>query len=128
MKHTKISIVLQVTALLFLIIIGYLTFRSSTNWKIISSELNKAQKKINTSKDAIAATQSELENFRVKFEQMKTQKDLIIHKRDSLILSFQRKNAKDWTELQRIKDSIKLNTNRLVKDRVVLNSLFGLKE
>jgi len=128
MKNTNISIILQILALLFLIIIGYVIFHFSTNWKIISSELNKTRKELSTSKEVITATKSRLENSRKEFEQMKIQKDLIIHKRDSLILSFQRKNAKDWTELQHIKDSIKLNNNRLVKDRALLNGFFGLEK
>ncbi|MEW7289078.1 hypothetical protein [Aquimarina sp. 2304DJ70-9] len=126
MKNTNIGIILQVIALLFLIAIGYLIFNSNANWKTITVELNKAKEELNISKDVITATKFQLENSKKEFVQMKAQKDLIIHRRDSLILSFKRKNAKDWTDLQRIKDSIQRTNDRLAKDRVVLEGLFGL--
>ncbi|WP_024768072.1 hypothetical protein [Aquimarina macrocephali] len=128
MKNINISLILQIVALFFLLVIGYLIFNSSDNWKIVSSELDKAQKELKVSQEVIITTKSQLENSRKEFEQMKSQKDLIIHKRDSLILSFKRKNAKDWDELQRIKDSIKLTNDRLAKDRAVLDDLFGMEE
>ncbi|KAA1243032.1 hypothetical protein [Aquimarina sp. RZ0] len=124
----NITIILQILALLFLIIIGYLIFNSSTNWKIITSELEKAKEELKVSKNVITVTKSQLENSRKEFEQMKLQKDLIIHRRDSLILAFKRKNAKDWNDLQHIKDSIKLTNDRLAKDRLVLDDLFGLNK
>ncbi|WP_108804929.1 hypothetical protein [Aquimarina sp. Aq107] len=128
MKNTTTSLILQIVALLFLVVIGYLIFNSSSNWKILSSELNKAKEELKQSKEVIATTKSQLESSRKEFEQMKTQKDLIIHKRDSLILSFKRKNAKDWSELERIKDSIKLTNDQLAKDRAILNSVFGIEQ
>ncbi|WP_340200010.1 hypothetical protein [Ascidiimonas sp. W6] len=128
MQNTHISLILQVIALLFLIIIGYLIFNSSTNWQIVTSELNKAKEELRISKDATILAKSQLESSKKEFKQMKAQKDLIIHRRDSLILTFKRKNAKDWTDLQRIKDSIQLINNRLVKDRSILEGLFGLDQ
>ncbi|GAA3522838.1 hypothetical protein GCM10022393_41890 [Aquimarina addita] len=128
MKNIHIGLILQVVVLIFLIGIGYLIFNSSSNWEIISSELDKAKKELKISQEVIANTKSQLENTKKEFEQMKTQKDLIIHKRDSLIFSFKRKNAKDWKELQRIKDSIELTNNRLAKNRAVLDGLFGLNQ
>lgn len=128
MKTTNIGLILQIVAVLFLIVIGYLVFNSSDNWEIVSTELDNTKNELKISKEVITETTSQLENVRKEFEKMKTQKDLIIHKRDSLILSFQRKNAKDWAELQRIKDSIKLNNNRLAKDRAVLDGLFGIEQ
>lgn len=126
MKNNNISIILQIVALIFLIIIGYLTFNSSGNWKIITTELKKAQEELKISKETINNTQTQLENAKKEFEQMRAQKNLIIHKRDSLILTFKRKNAKDWSDLVRIKDSIKLTNNLLTKDRLILDGLFGV--
>lgn len=128
MKNTNISIVLQVLALLFLGIIGYAIFTTSSNWEIVSSELEKAKEELKVSKDSITRTKVQLETTRREFEQMKVQKDLIIHKRDSLILGFRRKNAKDWDELQRIKDSIQKTNEQLAKDQVILDDLFGLNK
>ncbi|SEK94471.1 hypothetical protein SAMN04487910_1538 [Aquimarina amphilecti] len=128
MKNTTTSLILQIVALLFLVVIGYLIFNSSSNWKVITSELNKAREELKQSKEVIVTTKSQLESSRKEFEQMKTQKDLIIHKRDSLILSFKRKNAKDWSELQQIKDSIKITNDQLSKDRAILNGVFGLEQ
>ncbi len=128
MQNTHINIILQMIALLFLIIIGYLIFNSSTNWKIVASELDKAKEELKISKDAITVAKSQLENSKKEFEQMKARKNLIIHRRDSLILAFKRKTAKDWTELLRIKDSIQLTNDRLAKDRSVLDGLFGLDQ
>ena len=128
MKGIQINTVLQVVALLFLIIIGYMTFNSSENWKVITSELEKANKELKISKDTLAITKELLKNSRIEFKQMKAQKDLIIHKRDSLLLAFKRKNAKDWNELQVIKDSIQFTNDQLAKDRVLLQGLFGLNQ
>ncbi|WP_299259855.1 hypothetical protein [uncultured Aquimarina sp.] len=128
MKNINISTVLQIIALAFLIIIGYMTFNTSENWKIITSELEKANKELEISKDTLAITKDLLKNTRLEFQQMKVQKDLIIHKRDSLLFAFKRKNAKDWDELQNIKDSIQLNNDQLEKERNLLNGLFGLNQ
>ncbi|MHA7056509.1 hypothetical protein ACWGOQ_0004775 [Aquimarina sp. M1] len=126
MKNINMSTVLQIVALAFLIIIGYMTFTTSENWKIITSELEKVNKELEISKDTLAITKKRLESTRLEFIQMKAQKDLIIHKRDSLLFAFKRKNAKDWDELQNIKDSIEVTNNELAKDRLLLDDLFGL--
>lgn len=126
MKNINLSTILQIVALLFLVIIGYLTFNSSSNWKIIKSELDNAREELKTSKETLITTKSDLENSKKEFQKMKAQKDLIIHKRDSLIFDFKRKNAKDWEELQRIKDSIKFTNDKLAKDRAIIDGLLGL--
>ncbi|GAA0712439.1 hypothetical protein GCM10009430_02850 [Aquimarina litoralis] len=128
MKSINISTVLQIVALIFLIIIGYMTFNSSENWKVITSELEKANKELKISKDTLAITKDLLKNSRIEFKQMKAQKDLLIHQRDSILFAFKKKNAKDWNELQNIKDSIQQTNNQLTKDRVLLEGLFGLNQ
>ncbi|MBQ4818844.1 hypothetical protein [Aquimarina sp. MMG016] len=128
MKNINLSTILQIVALLFLVIIGYLTFNSSSNWKIIKSELDNAREELKTSKETLITTKSDLENSKKEFQKMKAQKDLIIHKRDSLIFDFKRKNAKDWEELQRIKDSIKFTNDKLAKDRAIIDGLLGLNK
>ncbi|WP_299897967.1 hypothetical protein [uncultured Aquimarina sp.] len=128
MKSINISTVLQIVALIFLIIIGYMTFNSSENWKVITSELEKANKELKISKDTLAITKNLLKNSRIEFKQMKAQKDLLIHQRDSILFAFKKKNAKDWNELQNIKDSIQQTNNQLTKDRVLLEGLFGLNQ
>ncbi|WP_378179119.1 hypothetical protein [Aquimarina sp. SS2-1] len=125
MNTLNISTILQIVAVIFLIIIGYMTFNSSENWKVVTSELEKANKELRVSKDTLAVTKGLLENSRKAFKQMKVQKDLLIHQRDSLLFAFKRKNAKDWNELQNIKDSIQVNNNQLAKDRILLEGLFG---
>lgn len=126
MKSNNVNTLLQIVAIIILLIIGYLVFKSSSNWKVIEIELNNARQELQTSKDNVVNAKTELEKFRKEFEQMKAQKDFIIHKRDSLILDFKRKNARDWNELQRIKDSIKAVNDKLAKDRVILDGLFGV--
>jgi len=126
MKSTNINTLLQIVALIFLLIIGYLVFSSSSNWRVIKRELDNAQQELKTSKEKVINAKSELDKFKKEFEKMKAQKDLLIHKRDSLILEFKRKNAKDWQELQQIKDSIKNTNDKLVKDRLILDGLFGI--
>lgn len=88
MKSINTNTILQIVALLFLIIIGYMTFSSGSNWKIIKSELDNARNELKTSQETLVNTKSELESSKKEFEKMKAQKDLIIHKRDSLILDF----------------------------------------
>ncbi|CAL2057953.1 hypothetical protein [Tenacibaculum sp. 190524A05c] len=126
MKSNNVNTLLQIVAIIILLIVGYLVFKSSSNWKVIEIELNNARQELQTSKDNVVNAKTELEKFRKEFEQMKAQKDFIIHKRDSLILDFKRKNARDWNELQRIKDSIKAVNDKLAKDRVILDGLFGV--
>ncbi len=126
MKSDKINTLLQIVAIIILLIIGYLVFKSSSNWKVIEIELNNARQELKTSKDNVVNAKTELEKFRKEFEQMKAKKDFIIHQRDSLIFHFRKKNAKDWNELQRIKDSIKSVNDKLAKDRVILDGLFGV--
>ena len=126
MKNVNINMVLQIVALLFLLLIGYMIFSASGNWKIVASELEKANKELKMSKDTLVVTKKRLENQRLEFIQMKAQKELIIHKRDSLLFAFKKKNARDWDELQNIKDSIEVTNNQIAKDRLLLNDLFGL--
>ncbi len=126
MKNTAINTLLQIVTLLLVVIIGYVTFKSNANWDIISTELTKAKDNLTIAKRTITQTKSELDSARKEFERMKAQKELIIHKRDSLILSFKRKNAKNWIDLQRIKDSIQRTNDRLAEDRSILEGLLGL--
>ena len=128
MKNIPINTVLQSIALLFLAIIGYFMFTSSSNWQIVTTELEKAKKELKFATDSILATKVQLEKTKKEFQQMKVQKDLLIHTRDSLILSFQKNNAKDWEDLQKIKDSIARTNEKLDKDRLLLESLFGLNQ
>lgn len=126
MKTINLSTILQTVAILFLIIIGYMTFKGNDNWKIIKTELEKVNNELKISKDTLSKTKKLLKNVQLKFKQMKAQKDLITHQRDSLLLNFKRKNAKDWNELQKIKDSIKVTNNQLLEDRIKVGALFGL--
>lgn len=128
MKNIPIQTILQSIALLFLVIIGYFMFTSSSNWQIVTSELEKVKKELELSTDSITATKVQLEKTKQEFQQMKVQKDLLIHTRDSLIFSFKRNNAKDWEDLQKIKDSIALTNEKLDKDRLLLEGLFGLNQ
>ncbi|WP_010520577.1 hypothetical protein [Aquimarina agarivorans] len=128
MKNIQISTILQIVSLIFLAIIGYLVFNSSSNWKVVKSELKNAKEELKVSKDMLTSTKVALEKSKKDFKKLKAQKDLIIHRRDSLILSFKRKNAKDWNELQHIKDSIKITNYKLAKDQAILNSIFGLDQ
>ncbi len=126
MKSINTNTILQIVALLFLVIIGYMTFSSGSKWDIIKSELDRARDELKVSKETLITTQTNLKNSKKEFEQMKAQKDLIIHTRDSLIFDFKKKNAKDWEELQRIKDSIKFNNDKLARDRAIVDGLLGL--
>lgn len=127
MKSTNISTILQIVALIFLIIIGYMTFNSGSNWKIIKSELDKARDELKVSRDTLAATKSNLQNSIQELKKMNLQKDIIIRQRDSLLFDFKRKNAKDWNELEAIKDSILKNNKKLTEEKAVLDKLFGLE-
>ncbi len=126
MKNINTNTILQIVALLFLVIIGYMSFSSGSNWKVIQEQLKNTKEELKVSKETLVATKSELENSKKEFKKMKLQKDLLIHKRDSLIFDFKKKNAKDWEELQRIKDSIKVTNDKLAEDKVLINSLFGI--
>lgn len=127
MKSISTNTILQIVALLFLIIIGYMTFNSGSNWKIIQSELDKARKELKTSRDTLAITKSNLQNSIKEFEKMKLQKDIISRQRDSLLFDFKRKNAKDWNELEAIKDTILKNNEKLIEEKALLDRLFGIE-
>ena len=127
MKSISTNTILQIVALLFLIIIGYMTFNSGSNWKIIQSELDNARKELKTSRDTLAITKSNLQNSIKEFEKMKLQKDIISRQRDSLLFDFKRKNAKDWNELEAIKDTILKNNEKLIEEKALLDRLFGIE-
>lgn len=127
MKSTNVSTILQIVALIFLIIIGYMTFNSGSNWKIIKSELDKARDELKVSRDTLAVTKSNLQSSIQELKKMNLQKDIIIRQRDSLLFDFKRKNAKDWNELEAIKDSILKNNKKLTEEKAVLDKLFGLE-
>lgn len=127
MKNSNINTILQIIAIVFLIVIGYFTLSSNDNLNIISTELKNTKEELKNSKETIISVQNELKTAQMEFKKMKAQKDLIIHKRDSLILSFEKRNAKDWEDLMRIKDSIKITNDKLTEDRLILDRLFGLK-
>jgi len=127
MNKPNLNTILQIIALVFLLIIGYLTLRSSSNWKIVKSELQQAKENVKQSQDSLVATISRLEISKKEFETMKAQKDLIIHQRDSLILDYKRRNTRDLRSLQAIKDSIKRLNTQLTKDREIVNRLLGIE-
>ncbi len=126
MKNINTNTILQIVALLFLVIIGYMTFSSGSNWKIIKSELERARKELEVSKDTLAVTQSKLKNSIKEIHKLKLQKDLITHKRDSLLVDFGEKNAIDWNQKMELQDSLKAIQDKIVVETKLLDSLFGL--
>ncbi|WP_128755237.1 hypothetical protein [Aquimarina sediminis] len=127
MKSINTNTILQIVALLFLVIIGYMTFNSGSNWKIIKSELDKAREELRISKDTLAVTKSNLKNSIKELEKMNLQKDIVVRQRDSLLFDFKRKNAKDWNELEAIKDTILKNNEKLTEEKALLDRLFGIE-
>ena len=127
MKNINTNTILQIVALLFLVIIGYMSFSSGSNWKIIKSELDRAREELRSSRDTLAVTKANLKNSMKELEKLNIQKDIYRRQRDSLLLDFERKNAEDWNSLVAIKDSIRENNDRIAADRVLLDSLFGRK-
>jgi len=127
MNKPNLNTILQIIALVFLLIIGDITLRSSSNWKIVKSEMQQAKENVKQSQDSLVATISRLEISKKEFETMKAQKDLIIHQRDSLILDYKRRNTRDLRSLQAIKDSIKRLNTQLTKDREIVNRLLGIE-
>ena len=128
MKQINTSTLLQVIALLFLLIIGYMTFKSNDNWRVMKTELEKVNKELKIAEDTLAKTKQFLQKSQLAFKQLKAQKDLVTHQRDSILLNFKKKNAKDWRALQRIKDSIAITNNKLLEDRIKVGALFGLNK
>ncbi len=126
MKNINTNTILQIVALLFLIIIGYMTFSSGSNWKIIKSELDRARKELEISKDTLAATKSKLKSSLKEINKLKLQKDLVSHKRDSLLVDFGQKNAIDWKQKMELQDSLKVIQDKITVETKLLDSLFGL--
>lgn len=126
MKNVNTNTVLQIIALIFLIIIVYMSFRSGSHLEIIKTELDRAREELQLSRDTLMITKTKLKKALKDFEKMKVQKDILIHKRDSLLFDFKKKNAKDWDELQAIKDSIKNTNKKIIEDKVTLDKLFGI--
>ncbi|WP_062054697.1 hypothetical protein [Aquimarina longa] len=127
MKSITTNTILQIVALIFLIIIGYMTFNSGSNWKIIKSELDNAREELKTSRDTLAITKSNLRNSIKELEKINLQKDIITRQRDSLLFDFKKKNARDWEELKAIKDTIIKNNQKLTEEKAVLDKLFGIE-
>ncbi len=127
MKSVNINTILQIVALLFLLIIGYMTFRSGSKWESIQKDLDDARRELKTSRDTLTITQSRLKKSMVEIERMNLQKDIFKRERDSILLSFKKETAADWDALVAIKDSIKENQEKLIAERVLLDSLFSIK-
>ncbi|TSE08292.1 MULTISPECIES: hypothetical protein [Aquimarina] len=122
----KINTILQIVALVFLVIIGYISFNSGSNWKIIKSELDRAREELKISKDTLAATKINLQKSLKEINKLKLQKDLVTHKRDSLLLDFGEKNAIDWDHKMKLQDSLKKIQDKITVETKLLDSLFGL--
>ena len=126
MNNINANTILQIVALLFLVVIGYMIFNSGSNWKIIKSELDNARQELKVSRDTLAVTKSNLQNSVKELKKLQLQKDIITRQRDSLLFDFKRKNAKDWNELEAIKDTISQNNKKLTEHKVLLDKLFGI--
>ena len=126
MKKLNISTILQLIALVFLLVIGYMTFNSSSNWKIIKSELDQAKKELQVSRDTLSATKANLQKSLTELKKIQLQKGIITRQRDSLLFDFKKQNAKDWQELTALKDSIAKNNDKLNEDKVLLDRLFDI--
>ena len=126
MKKLNISTILQLIALVFLLVIGYMTFNSSSNWKIIKSELDQAKKELQASRDTLSATKANLQKSLTELKKIQLQKGIITRQRDSLLFDFKKQNAKDWEELTALKDSIAKNNDKLNEDKVILDRLFDI--
>ncbi|MAQ75337.1 MAG: hypothetical protein CL613_03260 [Aquimarina sp.] len=126
MKKLNISTILQLIALVFLLVIGYMTFNSSSNWKIIKSELDQAKKELQASRDTLSATKANLQKSLTELKKIQLQKGIITRQRDSLLFDFKKQNAKDWEELTALKDSIAKNNDKLNEDKVLLDRLFEI--
>jgi len=125
-KKININTVLQIVALIILIVVGYLTFKSSANWKLFKFELENARKELRTSIDTLTVTKQKLANSLKTIDQLQIEKDLIRLKRDSIIMDLKRKNAKDWEELTELKDSISKINDKISEDLALLRRVYGL--
>ncbi len=125
MKSINTNTILQIVALLFLVIIGYMSFSSGSNWKVIKTELERAQEELKTSKENLIETKASLQNSKKELERLNLQKDIFKRERDSILLEFERKNAADWNSLETIKENITENNKKLIADREILDSLFS---
>lgn len=90
-------------------------------------ELKKTKQELSTIKGTIVRAKETLNLVKMEIKQITARKNFIIHQRDSLLLDFKKQNTKDWTELQKIKDSIIAVQEKLNKDRLILNALFGIQ-
>ncbi|WP_025741230.1 hypothetical protein [Aquimarina pacifica] len=128
MKSTNINTILQIVGLVFLIIIGYMTFSSGSKWESIQKDLDNVRNELKTSRDTLKITQTRLKSSLEEIEKMNLQKDIFKRERDSIILDFKKETAADWDALVAIKDSIKENQEKLIAERVLLDSLFNIKK
>lgn len=127
MKKISTNTILQIIALIFLVIMVYMTFNSSSNWKVIKTELDNARRELKISKDTLTATRSNLQKSLKELEKIQLQKGIVTSQRDSLLFDFKKKNAKDWEELTAIKDSIAKNNDELNENKVLLDKLFNIE-
>ncbi len=127
MKNINTNTILQIVALLFLVIIGYMTFSSGSKWDIIEAQLKEAKEQLTESKKTLTTTIANLETSKSELQKIQLQKDIFKRQRDSLLLDFERKNAVDWNSLEAIKDSITINNEELIMYKKILDSLRGKK-
>jgi len=125
MNKLNTNTILQIVALLFLVILGYMAFRSESKWGILKQEIKDTVREIEASQDTLKVAKAKLAQYQKDFEIMKLQKDVLIHKRDSVILEFRKKNTRDTKKLKGIKDSIKSTNALLAKEEALLKKVFG---
>ena len=88
-------------------------FQFDSHTKEILKELNEAEAEVENAQKLNAEAQIQLKDLQRKVESFELKNNLLVAERDSLVLAKKRKSAKDWKELQEIKDKQKKNMDKI---------------
>lgn len=104
MNFNKANLPILIVIAILVIVTLVKVFQVDTHFKFAKKELEKTEEALNNAQKSNEKAQQEIQLLQKKLTAFKTELELISAERDSLVLEQQRKTAKNWDELQKIKE------------------------
>jgi len=111
------NLLIQIALLILGAIILFKVFQMDANQKIIKNNIEKSIGEIQDAEENVEAAQEKIANLEKAIERFKVERDLLETQKDSIVLHYRRKQAKDWEELQEIKVDIQENIDKIKRLR-----------
>lgn len=111
------NLLIQIALLILGGFILFKVFQVDANQKIIKNNIQKSISEIQDAEKNLEAAQEEIAGLEKEIAIFKIERDLLETQKDSIVLSYRKKQARDWEELQEIKEGIKENIDKLKRLR-----------